>query len=603
MPVLGRALGLTLRGAAATIRGARATARGGQAAGGWVTRRVNSARTTGGAGEIGMIRLLDLHAASCAGDTLITMGLAGTVFFSVSAGEARGRVALYLLVTMAPFALLAPVIGPLLDRFRHGRRYALAVTMLGRAFLAWLISDYIHAFGLYPAALGVLVMSRAYGVARSAAVPRLLPERLLLSQVGARASVFGTVAGAVVAPIGLLAFYFGPQWPLRVASVIFLVGTVIALRLPGRADSDPAETVPRPFGRASGRTGAGVLSNRSVIATVGSAAALRALFGYLTLYLAFAIRSGELTTRLFAWSLPGPTAIGLAAVALGLGAFLATAAGTRLRIHRPTLLQAIGLVLLAGVGLIATVGYNLATVVLLCLVVAGASGLAKIAADATISERVPEHIRASAFAHSETLLMLAWVAGGGLGLIPFGGRLGIGIAAAGACLAAVRAVALAVRLRRERLLGVASGEVPRVPEATTVAVPAAAAQPSGRPRWRRTRSSGGSARPARVPAARGTGPDPNRTGGPGPGGGDSVTGNAGAGPSGGDNSGGGNSGSDNSGGGDSGGGASGGGASGDGNSRGGVERTRTLPRADQDAPTFHLYRPSATPPAPTPDDE
>ena len=578
MPEVGKALGATLRGAGLAVRGAglavrsaRATVRGGRYAGRWVTRRVNSARQSGGAGEVGMIRLLDLHAASCAGDTLITMGLAGTVFFSVSAGEARGRVALYLLVTMAPFALLAPVIGPLLDRFRHGRRYALALTMLGRAFLAWLISDYIHAFGLYPAAFGVLVLSRAYGVARSAAVPRLLPQRLRLSQVGARASVFGTVAGAVVAPIGLLAFHFGPQWPLRVASMIFLVGTVIALRLPDRADSDPPETVPRPFGRAAGRTGAGVLSNRSVIATVGSAAALRALFGYLTLYLAFAIRSGELTTRLFAWSLPGPTAIGLAAAALGLGAFLATAAGTRLRIHRPTLLQAIALALLAGVGLVATVGYNLATVVLLCLVVAGASGLAKIAADATISERVPEHIRASAFAHSETLLMLAWVAGGALGLIPFGGRLGIGIAAAGACLAAVRGVALAVRLRRERLLGVASGEVPRVPEATTVAVPAPAAQPSRRPRWRRTREPGGAAHPTRVPAARGTGPDPTRTDGPGPGGGDGGdpdTGNSGA-----------------------------------GNSGAGAERTRTLPRTDQDAPTFHLYRPSGVPPAPTPDDE
>ena len=72
--------------------------------------------------------------------------------------------------------MLAPVVGPLLDQFRHGRRYALAATMLGRAFLAWLISDYIHGFGLYPAAFGVLALSRAYGVARRAAVPRLLPR-------------------------------------------------------------------------------------------------------------------------------------------------------------------------------------------------------------------------------------------------------------------------------------------------------------------------------------------------------------------------------------------------------------------------------------------
>ncbi|CAM5299936.1 hypothetical protein STANM309S_04301 [Streptomyces tanashiensis] len=55
-----------------------------------------------------------------AGDVMITVALASTVFFSVPTDEARGRVALYLAVTMAPFTLLAPVIGPLLDRIPHG---------------------------------------------------------------------------------------------------------------------------------------------------------------------------------------------------------------------------------------------------------------------------------------------------------------------------------------------------------------------------------------------------------------------------------------------------------------------------------------------------
>ena len=128
-----RAYGRPRRGAATRVR--------------WVGRNVGTARQRGGAGNVGMMRLLDLHAVSCAGDTLVTIGLAGTIFFAVPAGEARGRVALYLLVTMVPFALLAPVVGPLLDRFRHGRRYALAATMLGRALLAWLIADNLTASG------------------------------------------------------------------------------------------------------------------------------------------------------------------------------------------------------------------------------------------------------------------------------------------------------------------------------------------------------------------------------------------------------------------------------------------------------------------------
>ena len=182
-----------------TVRAARVATVGGARAGRFVGRNLLRVRERGAGGETGMLRLLDLHAASCAGDTLVALGLAGTIFFSVQAGEARGRVALYLIVTMLPFALLAPIVGPVLDRFRHGRRYALAITMLGRAFLAVLISEHLTGWALYPAAFGMLVLSRAYGVARSAAVPRVLPKGLGLSEAGARASVFGTFAGAIVA--------------------------------------------------------------------------------------------------------------------------------------------------------------------------------------------------------------------------------------------------------------------------------------------------------------------------------------------------------------------------------------------------------------------
>ncbi len=59
------------------------------------------------------------------------------------------------------------------------------------------------------------------------------------------------------------------------------------------------------------------------------------------------------------------------------------------------------------------------------LAIAIVGGLAKLAVDASIQERIAEDVRASAFAHSETLLMLAFVVGGAIGLIPFTGRVGI----------------------------------------------------------------------------------------------------------------------------------------------------------------------------------
>ncbi|GAA4437973.1 hypothetical protein GCM10023170_007870 [Phytohabitans houttuyneae] len=453
------------------IRWTRLFGRSSVRSGRWAGRKVGAVRTKGAGGEVGMTRLLDLHAASYAGDILIAIGLAGTIFFSAPIGEARSGVAIYLLVTMIPFAVLAPVAGPLLDHFRHGRRYALATTMLGRAFLAWLMSDYIHGFGLYPAAFGVLALSRAYGVARSAAVPRLLPEGMGLSQAAARAGVYGMIAGAAVTPIGLLAFKFGPQWPLRVASIIFLVGMVVALRLPPKADSDPPETLPRPFAAMGLRRGDRALTGRLVVATLVSSAALRGLYGFLLLFLAFAIKADNLTTDFLGRSVSDEVALGLVGGALAVGGFLATAIGTRMRIHRPAALQSSGLIIVAGVAVLTTLKFSLAMVALLCLVTAFMSGISKLAVDASIQERIGERLRASAFAHSETVLMVAWVAGGALGLIPFQGRLGIAVATVVAVLAAARAVVVAGALRKDKLNGRAD------PEADTAATPPSSTPP------------------------------------------------------------------------------------------------------------------------------
>jgi MFS family permease len=449
------------------LRAGRALVTGAERSGRFAAGRVAKARDRGGAGDVGMMRLLDLHAASCAGDALIAVGLAGTIFFQVPTGEARGKVALYLLITMAPFALLAPVVGPVLDRFRHGRRYALATTMLGRAFLAWVISDQMHGWALYPAAFGVLVLSRAYGVARSAAVPRLLPERLGLVEAGARASLFGTVAGALLGGVGVAAAAAGSQWPLRIATVVYVFGMVVALRLPGKADSDPPETVPKIF-HVFSRKGIAVLRGRLVWAALAGSCSLRALYGFLTLFLAFRVREGDFRLVVLGRTLPQAAGLGLVAGGLAVGSFLATAVCTRLRIHRPLVLQTAGLAVVAAVAVVSALWYGPWLAGALCLVTAFASGVAKLSVDAVIQERLPERVRASAFSHSETLLMMAFVAGGGLGLVPFAGRVGAGLVAAGVVTAAVRLGVWSAQLRTERLTGVSSTEeMPARPAATT----------------------------------------------------------------------------------------------------------------------------------------
>ena len=135
-----------------------------------------SASKADGAHESGLTALIWNQVLSYGTDAMITVALAGTVFFGASAHAQRGNVLLYLLITMAPFALIAPVIGPALDRLQHGRRWTMAGTAIGRAMLALIMAGHpTELLVLYPCALGSLVLSKAYAVVRAAAAPRLVP--------------------------------------------------------------------------------------------------------------------------------------------------------------------------------------------------------------------------------------------------------------------------------------------------------------------------------------------------------------------------------------------------------------------------------------------
>jgi hypothetical protein len=58
--------------------------------------------------------------------------------------------------------------------------------------------------------------------------------------------------------------------------------------------------------------------------------------------------------------------------------------------------------------------------------------LGKLALDALIQREVPDDVRSSAFARSETVLQVAWVVGGGIGIsLPIPGAYGLGGAAVG----------------------------------------------------------------------------------------------------------------------------------------------------------------------------
>ncbi|MCQ8769151.1 MFS transporter [Streptomyces telluris] len=468
--VEGGPLRRTARGAGRVLRAPFAAA----------ARGVRRATHAHGAGESGLGKLIELHAVNSAGDMLITVALASTVFFSVPTDQARGRVALYLAITMAPFTLLAPVIGPLLDRLPHGRRAAMAGAMLTRALLALTMSGAVASGGLelYPAALGVLVASKAYGVVRSAVVPRLLPPRISLVKANSRVTLGGLLATGVAAPLGAGLHRLGPEYPLYGAFVVFVLGTALSFSLPHKVDSAKGEARarlvsgehlphrPRRMRRAksgkNGRKGWIGRNNRNGsrngnrngskrskpprppgLRTVGSSvlhalqanSAMRMLSGFLTFFLAFLLRVHPLGDLSPAFSL------GVVAVAAGAGNALGTAIGALLRSRGPEKTIALVLTVSLGTTVAAAVLFGAFFVVVVAAVAGISQALGKQSLDSLIQRDVPEEVRTSAFARSETLLQMCWVVGGAVGIVlPLNGTLGMAVAAGVLALGAATAV-------------------------------------------------------------------------------------------------------------------------------------------------------------------
>ncbi len=380
-----------------------------------VVERVRRAAGADGAGESGLSALIGTHALHAAGDALIAVALAGTVFFAVPLGEARGRVALYLLLTLLPFSLLVPVAGPVLDHFRHGRRTVLAVTTAGRGLIAWSMVGATGGLAIYPLALAVLVLSRAYGVARSAATPRVRPPGVSLVAANARLNVAAVVSAAAAAAVGAgTARLVGLSWVLRLGSLVLLAAAVLALRLPGHVDEVRGPRQRRVRYRLLEAPGV-------VQRPLAAAVALRAQAGLLTIFLAFLLK------REGAAPVVVVTVLG-AAVA---GQLLGTVLASRLP---DTVTARLTWAAMIGPGVACAVAAVVGGAALEALAVGTAgmgSALSKFASDAALQTHVPRASTSGAFARSETALQLSWALAGAVGLaLPGVAAAGFGVAAA-----------------------------------------------------------------------------------------------------------------------------------------------------------------------------
>ena len=406
-----------------------------------------------------VVQLTRTQAASLAGDAFLTVALAKSLLFNVSAGAARPKVLLYLVITMVPFAVLAPVVGPLVDRLHRGRRAVVAATCFGRGILCLMMAGQLNSILLYPEAFGALMLGKGYAVANKALVPTLMEDPEALVGVNSRLAIIGLVGGTVAAPVAAgISKLGGSPWVLRTALLVYIGAGILALRLPkpegerfrkgsGLAVADPAGadgrlfdgepyfaelTGPRRkpgdrgagegglferferfgrFGRSGGfgRRGPERISDEILLLLSASAMAiLRGAVGFLTFLAIFVLKTDRSSLFLY----------GLVLVSGVVGSFLGAVVAPKMRqwISEQTILT-LSMALPLVVCLLDWWQFGKDGLSVVALALGVGAGAGRVAFDSLVQRNAPEEARGRAFARYETRFQLTWVGGAFLAVV------------------------------------------------------------------------------------------------------------------------------------------------------------------------------------------
>ena len=392
------------------------------------------------------MRFARVHAAAAASDGAITAALAGSIFFSISPDESRGRVALALLLTMAPFAVVTPLIGPAIDRISGGRRMMIMATLFGRIVIAFLMIRHFDTLLLFPEAFGVLVLQKGYAVAKSAVVPHLVRSEDDFVGVNSRLALLSSIAGPAGAVIaGAFSVVGGPAIAAAIAMIGFTVATILAVRLPKIVIAEaPVEEAERAE-----------LRNAGILLAATSMAVIRGVVGFVTMLVMFELRGGKdgLDVSTDGAAFGGATAtvrgvdiagdprapvlvfafVGVLAVAGSLsGARLAPAIRRRISEER---MLAGSLGLIAAIAMFTGLTGDIPETALLGFAVSFGTVSGKLAFDALVQRDAPDANHGRSFARFEARFQLSFAVGA---FVPVMIRLGVRV---GAWLVAVVTVA------------------------------------------------------------------------------------------------------------------------------------------------------------------
>lgn len=381
-------------------------------------------------------RLALVHVFMMAGDTLVTVSLAGSLFFSVSPTEAKSKVLLYLLLTIAPFAVVSPVLGPLIDRSANGRRILIAISAGLRAMLCWLMATHLDSLWLFPLAFFLLVFSKLYVVTRGTLVPEMArsdqlrqhagivgdagwPNQALASESGyagfnAQLTLLGTLIGLIAGSVGAgILKGIGAPAVLVAASGVYLAAMVASARL-RRSTAALRDEVAGLSQSERDRHALNPLGDTEVAWGLAAAALMRFTVGFATFLLAFGLRRESAGLGWYAF------ALGLS----GVGSLGGLAFVTRVRNRlREWVLLTVALFATGLAALLASLHPVLWVQVLLAGWLGLTAAIAQPSFDAITQAHVAPGAQGQTFARFAVRQQLLWVLGA---LIPVAIALGFG---------------------------------------------------------------------------------------------------------------------------------------------------------------------------------
>lgn len=339
-----------------------------------------------------LMTLVCAHGLAAAADAFVTVSLAGSLFFNLSPRASRSQVLLYLSITMIPFVLLAPLIGPAVDRFRSGRRLVGAIAYGLQAVCCLGLAGSLYEIRFYVFALALLMTGKASAVVLHALVPHVIEDPKAFVHANARLANVATIGGALGASVGalLLRFVDSPA-ALLTAAVLFAGAALFMVRVP----SMRTYAAPTAVEFAE-------LHEPALVLAAGVMIVVRAGVGYFVFMLAFGLRRASEPVWVYA----------VAAFAYGAGSFLGNIAAPwmRRRFHDERLLEvALGAPAIACA--FAIVGVSRPMVTTIALVIGVAGSLARRAFDSLLQRTAPDALRGRMFARYETWFQLGWVAG------------------------------------------------------------------------------------------------------------------------------------------------------------------------------------------------